>query len=159
LPGADGFAKGDLATLYRARRQAELDLRSLKETVQVRVLRCKSPELVREELWTHILAYDLIRTVIAQAASKRGLEPRSISFKGAIQTLEAFQPVIALQAGDDAECRSGLYQQVLDAVATHRVAARPDRVEPRLRKRRPKHYGFLRKPRAETKRDLLKGVS
>ena len=115
--------------------------------------------MVRKELWTHILAYNLIRTIIAQAASEHGLEPRSISFKGAIQTLEAFQPVIALQAGGDAACRSGLYQQVLDAIAKHRVADRPDRVEPRLRKRRPKHYGFLRKPRAETKRDLLKGVS
>jgi hypothetical protein len=112
-----------------------------------------------QELWTHILADNLIRTLIAQAASKHGLEPRSISFKGAIQTLEAFQPAIALKAGDDAECRNGLYQQVLDAIAAHRVADRPDRVEPRLRKRRPKHYGFLRKPRAETKHDLLKGVS
>jgi hypothetical protein len=159
LLDAGAFTKDDLATLYRARWQAELDLRSLKETMQMRVLRCKTPELVRKELWTHILAYNLIRTILAQAASKHGLEPRSISFKGAIQTLEAFQPVIALQASDDTECRSGLYQQVLDAIATHRVADRPDRVEPRLRKRRPKHYGFLRKPRAETKRDLLKGVS
>ena len=159
LLDADEFTKDDLATLYRARWQAELDLRSLKETMQMRVLRCKTPELVRKELWTHILAYNLIRTIIAQAASKHGLEPRSISFKGAIQTLEALQPVIALKAGDDDECRSGLYQQVLDAIATHRVGDRPDRVEPRLRKRRPKHYGFLRKPRAETKRDLLKGVS
>src|SRR5262249_1206224 len=98
-------------------------------------------------------------TLIAQAASKHGLEPRSISFKGAIQTLEAFQPVIALQASDDAECRSRISQQVLDAIATHRVADRPDRGEPRLRNGRPKHYGFLRKPRAETKRDLLIGVS
>jgi hypothetical protein len=76
-----------------------------------------------------------------------------------MQTLEAFQPVIALQGGEDAGYRSGLYQQVLDAIAKHRVTDRPDRVEPRFRKRRPKHYGFLRKPRAETKRDLLKGVS
>jgi hypothetical protein len=159
LLDAGEFTKDDLATLYRARWQAELDLRSLKETMQMRVLRCKAPELVRKELWTHILAYNLIRTIIAQAANKHGLEPRSISFKGAIQTLEAFQPVIALRASDDAECRSGLYQQMLDAIATHRVADRPDRVEPRLRKRRPKHYGFLRKPRAETKRGLLKGVS
>jgi hypothetical protein len=159
LLNADEFSKDDLATLYRARWQAELDLRSLKETMQMRVLRCKTPELVRKEFWTHILAYNLIRTIIAQAASKHGLEPRSISFKGAMQTLEAFQPVIALKAGDDAECCNGLYQQVLDAIAKHRVADRPDRVEPRLRKRRPKHYGFLRKPRAETKHDLLKGVS
>ncbi len=159
LLSAHEFTKDDLATLYRARWQAELDLRSLKETMQMRVLRCKTPGSVRKELWTHILAYNLIRTVIAQAASKHSLVPRSISFKGAIQTLEAFQPVIALQAGGDAACRSGLYQQVLDAIATHRVADRPDRAEPRLRKRRPKHYGFLRKPRAETKRDLLKEVS
>jgi hypothetical protein len=127
--------------------------------MQMRVLRCKTPESVRKELWTHMLAYNLIRTIIAQAASKHGLAPRSISFKGAMQTLEAFQPVIALQASDDVECRSRIYQQVLDAIAKHRVADRADRVEPRLRKRRPKHYGFLRKPRAETKRDLLKGVS
>ena len=66
------------------------------------VLRCKTPELVRKELWTHILAYNLIRTVMAQAAAKHGIEPRSISFKGAVQTLEAFQPVIALRGEDDA---------------------------------------------------------
>jgi hypothetical protein len=155
----DTFTKDDLANLYRARWQAELNLRSLKETMQMRVLRCKTPELVRKELWTHILAYNLIRTIIAQAASKHGLEPRSISFKGTVQTLEAFQPLIALQGEDNAEFRRTIYEQVLDAIATHRVADRPDRYEPRLRKRRPKHYGFLRKPRAAAQRDLLKGVA
>ncbi len=109
------------------------------------------------ELWTHVLAYNLIRTIIAQAASKHGLEPRSISFKGAVQTLQAFQPAIALQDEDDAAARKILYEQILDAIAVHRVADRPYRYEPRLRKRRPKHYGFLRKPRPQYKRDLLKG--
>src|SRR5205807_10128578 len=118
-----------LATLYRARWQAELDLRSLKETMQMRVLRCKTPESVRKELWTHILAYNLIRTIIAQAASKHGLEPRSISFKGAIQTLEAFRPAIALLGEHDLEFRKVLYEQLLKAVASHRVAERPDRFE------------------------------
>jgi hypothetical protein len=158
LLDAAAFTKDDLATLYRARWQAELDLRSLKETMQMRVLRCKTPELARKELWTHILAYNLIRTIIAQAASQHGLEPRSLSFKGAVQTLEAFQPVIALRGEDRAEFRALLYEQVLDAIASHRVADRPDRFEPRLRKRRPKHYGFLRKPRPEAKRDLVKGI-
>jgi hypothetical protein len=152
------FTKEDLASLYRTRWHAELDLRSLKETMQMRVLRCKTPELVRKELWTHVLAYNLIRTMIAQAASKHGLEPRSISFKGAVQTLQAFQPVIAMQGEDDAAARKILYERILDAIAAHRVADRPDRYEPRLRKRRPKHYGFLRKPRAQTKRDLVKRV-
>jgi hypothetical protein len=157
LLDADEFTKDDLAQLYRARWNAELDLRSLKRTMQMDVLRCKTPELVRKEIWTHVLAYNLIRTIMAQAASTHGIEPRSISFKGTIQTLEAFQPVIATQEDQDAECRLKVYHQLLEAVAIHRVADRPDRVEPRLRKRRPKHYGFLRKSRAKTKRDLLKG--
>ena len=138
--------------------QIELDLRSLKETMQMRVLRCKTPELVRKELWTHILAYNLIRTIIAQAASKHCLEPRSISFKGAMQTLEAFQPVIALRGERDAAVRGNLYERVLDAVASHRVGDRPDRFEPRRRKRRPKPYDRLMKPRHEAKRALRKGV-
>jgi hypothetical protein len=104
-------------------------------------------------------AYNLIRTIMAQAATKHGIEPRSISFKGAVQMLEAFQPLIAIQGQDNSTLLVRLYQQVLDAIAAHRVADRPDRYEPRLRKRRPKHYGFLRKPRPETKRDLLKGLS
>ena len=58
-------------------------------------------ELVRKEIWTHILAYNLIRTIIAQAASKHDVELRSISFEGAIQTLEAFQPLIAIQGERD----------------------------------------------------------
>jgi hypothetical protein len=158
LLDAGEFTKDDLAQVYRERWSAELDLRSLKQTMQMDILRCKTPELVRKELWTHILAYNLIRTIMAQAAIKHGIEPRSISFKGVIQTLEAFQPLIAM-AGENAPAfRMQVYRQVLDAIAIHRVADRPDRYEPRLRKRRPKHYGFLRKPRGETKRDMTKGV-
>ena len=123
------------------------------------VLRCKAPELVRKEIWTHILAYNLIRTVMAQAASKHDIDPRSISFKGAMQTLAAFQPVIALRGQRDRTFRTGLYQHLLDAVASHRVADRPDRFEPRRRKRRPKPYDRLMKPRHEAKREMLKGVS
>jgi len=150
--------KEDLALLYRARWNNELDLRSIKSTMQMDVLRGKTPELVRKEVWTHVLAYNLIRTIIAQAASKHSKEPRSISFKGAIQTLEAFQPVIAIQGHRNSAVRMYLYQQLLDAIATHQVADRPDRFEPRLRKRRPKHYAFLRKPRAVIKREMAKRV-
>ena len=59
------------------------------------VLRCKTPELVRKEIWTHILAYNLVRTIMAQAAYTYDIEPRTISFKGTLQILEAFQPLIA----------------------------------------------------------------
>jgi len=158
LLNANEFTKDELAKLFRARWHGELDLRSLKQTLQMDVLRCKTPELVRKELWTHILAYNLIRTIMAQASTKHGIEPRSISFKGAAQTLEAFQPVIALQGEDDAAFRRAVYEQLLDAIASHRVADRPDRYEPRRRKRRPKPYDRLMKPRHETKREMLNGV-
>jgi len=148
-----------LATLYRARWNNELDLRSIKSTMQMRDLRCKTPELVRKEIWTHILAYNLIRTIMAQAAAKHDILPRSISFKGSIQTLEAFQPLIELQAAHDPAHRLRLYQDLLDAIATHRVADRPDRYEPRVKKRRRNHYGWLTKPRAEMKREMAKGFT
>jgi hypothetical protein len=149
----------DLATLYRARWNNELDLRSIKSTMQMRELRCKTPELVHKEVWTHILAYNLIRTVMAQAAAKHGVLPRSISFKGAMQTLEAFQPLLELGTGYDAAGRLRLCHELLDAIATHRVADRPDRYEPRVKKRRRNHYGWLTEPRAEMKRKMAKGVT
>ena len=133
-------------------------MKSLKVTLQMDFLRCKTPELVRKELWTHILAYNLIRTIAAQAAIKHGIEPRTISFKGTVQTLEAFQPVIAQQAEHNFAFRKKLYEHLLDAIAQHRVADRPDRYEPRLKKRRPKHYAFLRKPRSVIKRKMRDGL-
>jgi len=149
----------ELATLYRARWNNELDLRSIKCTLQMHELRCKTPELVRKEIWMHILAYNLIRTIMAQAAATHDLLPRWISFKGTIQTLEAFQPVMELQAAGDLPRRVELYQQLLDAIASHQVADRPNRFEPRLKKRRPDHYYWLTRPRAEIKREMAKGVT
>src|SRR5436305_1926108 len=88
LMDAQQTTKEDLATLYRARWNNELDLRSIKSTMQMRERRCKTPEAVRKEIWAHALAYNLIRTLMAQAAAKHKVLPRSISFKGAMQTLE-----------------------------------------------------------------------
>jgi hypothetical protein len=147
--------KEDLAFLYRARWNNELDLRSIKSTMQMDVLRCRSPALVRKEVWTHVLAYNLLRTIIAQAAVKHSIEPRTISFKGALQTLEAFQPLIAFQNSRGSDCRLELYGRVLDAIVVHRVGNRPHRFEPRLKKRRPKPYDRLMKPRHEAKREIL----
>ncbi|MEJ7590680.1 MAG: hypothetical protein WKF77_03970 [Planctomycetaceae bacterium] len=123
------------------------------------ILRCKTPELVRKEIWTHVLAYNLIRTIMAQAAVTHTIPPRSISFKGTLQTLEAFQPLIAHQDGRGADHRERLYEQLLAAIIVHRVADRPDRIEPRKTKRRPKRFERLMKPRHEAKRDLIKGLS
>ena len=123
------------------------------------VLRCKTPELVHKEIWTHLLAYNLIRAVMAQAASRHDLPPRDISFKGTIQTLEAFQPLISFQCHKGAPFRQQVYEQLLEAVASHRVADRPDRFEPRQRKRRPRKAEQMTKPRRELKRLMQKGVA
>jgi len=150
--------KEDLAILYRARWNNELDLRAIKSTMQMHDLRCKTPELMRKEIWTHALAYNLIRAVMSQAAATHDIVPRSISFKGAIQVLGVFQPVIELQAARHPVHRARLYQILLDAIATHRVSNRPDRFEPRLRKQRRNHYDWLMKPRAEMKRKMARGI-
>ena len=148
---AEEFTKDDLADLYRARWYAELDLLSLKATMQMDVLRGKTPEIVRKELWTHLLAYNLIRTVMAQAAVEHDLPPRTISFKGTLQTLQAFQPLLRTACVDQL---SKLYQDLLAAVVEHRVGHRPDRHEPRARKRRPKPYPLLTQPRHKARKAI-----
>ena len=152
------FPKEEIAEIYFRRWNVELDLRSIKSVMQMDMLRCKTPELVRKEIWTHVLAYNLIRTVMAQAATRQGVHPRSLSFKGAMQTLEAFQQFIASSDEHDAALRRHLYENLLDAVASHRVANRPGRFEPRLIKCRNKKYAVLTKPRREAKLELLQGV-
>lgn len=84
------------------------------------------------------------------------IAPRSISFKGTLQTLEAYQPLIAYQDGRGSGHREVLYQQLLEAVVAHRVAERPDRCEPRSGKRNPTRATMLMKPRHEARRELLK---
>ena len=144
----------DLADLYRQRWNQELDFCSLKVALQMDVLRCKTPELVRKEIWTHVLAYNLIRTIIAQSATRHGISPRSISFKATMQILKAFQPLLAAERSH--QHRHALSEQLLDSIAVHRIADRPNRFEPRLRKRRFKKYDYMMKPRDETKIDILK---
>src|SRR5205823_14328192 len=90
LLDAQAYTASDLAELYRMRWHAELDLRSLKTTLGMDVLRCKSPEMVRKEVWAHLLAYNLIRGLMAKAAEEFGGDPRDLSFKGALQALTGF---------------------------------------------------------------------
>jgi len=144
------YTKEDIAIAFRARWHAELDLRSIKQVMQMDVLRCKSPAMVRKEIWMHLLAYNLIRTLMAQAALAAGCYPREISFKGTLQTLVAFA-----MAGWSRPWRSNaFYAAVLRAVATHRVNDRPDRIEPRAVKRRPKKLVYLNEPRPIAKEEM-----
>ena len=116
--------------------------------MQMDVLRCKTPEMVHKEIWAHLLAYNLLRTVMAVAAAESDAEPRHISFKGAKQAVTAFAP--KLEAAPP-EGRARLIDVLLATVAYHRVGDRPGRWEPRARKRRPKPGARLMQPRAVAK--------
>lgn len=147
LLDADRYSAEALATLYRRRWQAELHLRSLKIVMQMDHLRCKKPHRVRNEFYMHLVAYNLIRKVMALAAVRAGVEPWTLSFKGALQTLARMAPLLDTNVALDVWCNA-----LLDAIAAHIVGNRPDRFEPRLRKRRPKPYKHLREPRQNYKR-------
>jgi hypothetical protein len=141
------YSAAEIAKLYRRRWQAELNLRSLKIVMQMDHLRCKTPHRVRNELYMHLLAYNLIRKVMAMAASRAGVEPWTVSFKGALQTLGRMLPLLETKASIDDWCAA-----LLHAIASHVVGDRPDRFEPRLKKRRPKQYKHLREPRETYKK-------
>lgn len=143
----------ELGELYRRRWEAELNLRSLKSSMGMDELRCKSPEMVRKELWVHFLAYNLVRGVMRQSASVRKVTAQRLSFTGAVQTMRAFTPLLSGEVG--AVFEESLRRLWL-AVGTHRVGDRPDRVEPRAIKRRKKDYPLLTEPRKLAQQRLLK---
>ena len=136
------YSAADLAELYRRRWQAELNLRSLKTVLQMDHLRCRTPERVRNEFFMHLTAYNLLRQVIGLAAYQAGVEPWQISFKGAMQTLNAFLPLLPTTPSV-----ADWLNALVASIAAHEVGNRPDRFEPRCKKRRPKPYQLLSKPR------------
>jgi hypothetical protein len=139
---------GQIGAPNERRWEGEVDIRSIKSTMKMDVLRCKTPEMVRKEIWAHLLAYNLLRTVMAVAAAESGLEPRQVSFKGAKQAVTAFAPKIEAARPED---RARLIGVLLATVVYHRVGNQPGRWEPRARKRRPKPGMRLMQPRAAAK--------
>jgi len=138
----------EIGKLYERRWAGELDLRSIKVSMRMDILRCRTPGMVEKELWAHLLAYNLLRAVMARAAARAGIPPREVSFKGAKQLVAAFAP--KLEAARPAD-RPRLVDALLAAVAYHRVGNRPGRWEPRARKRRAEHATRLTQPRPLTR--------
>jgi hypothetical protein len=152
LTDAGSFSREDIAGLFRQRWQAELDLRSLKSVMQMDVLRGQTPEMVRKELWVHLLAYNLLRSVMCAAADESGLLVRELSFKGTLQLLNGLSPYLLLSSG---EILAGYCQVLFNAVRQHRVGNRPDRFEPRKRKRAAKPYPAMKLPRSQERKQCL----
>ncbi len=154
LTDAKEYPKEDIASLYQCRWQAELDIRSIKITMGMDILRCKTPEMVRKEMWICLLAYNLIRRALLQAAQEAGVSPRTLSFTAAVQAIGASWLVMVLS---DETLSSRLVDAALATMGIHVVGNRPGRVEPRAIKRRPKEHALLTKPRPEARAELLKG--
>ncbi len=149
----EAYAKEDILDLYHERWHVEIDLRSIKTQMKMDILRCQTPAMVRKEIWAHLLAYNLVRKVMAQAAQEHGLTPRQLSFAGAMQTLNEFRTLLLTTAEADLPA---LGDNILKAIASHRVGDRPDRYEPRKVKRRPKGYSRMTKPRAQERAACLR---
>jgi hypothetical protein len=146
LLDTDTYTHDDIATLFRRRWQAELNLRSLKTVMNMDHLRCKEPHRVRNEVRAHMIAYNLIRQVMCEAAVAEGAEPWRISFKGTLTTVTEFLPIIgAIPSTTD------LCSELLQCCRQHVVGHRPERYDPRVVKRRPKSYPLMTKPRSEYK--------
>ena len=133
----------DLGKLYSLRWFVELNLRSVKETMRMDILRCQTPAMVRKEIWAHILAYNLVRKVMLQSAIVHKCNPREMSFKLALQTMSAFR-----QAGILCESNRQHYVLFLQVIASKKTGQQKRCGEPRVVKRRPKAFPRMQKPRA-----------
>jgi hypothetical protein len=136
----------EFAQLYLMRWRAELYLRDIKIIMGMDILRCKSPEMVEKELWMHIIAYNLIRAVMAEAAVAYNVSICRLSFKGTAVTIRQWSQILARRNLTEHQ-RNGLYELLLYYIAKDKNPYRPNRVEPRAKKRRPKAYQLLTKPR------------
>jgi hypothetical protein len=142
--------KGELGQLFWQRWNVELDLRNIKSTLGMERFSCKTPAMVEKELWVYLLAYNLIRLLMAEAATQNEVLPRQLSFKHTLQVWVAWS---ARQFRSEApEDTAGLFM----LIAQIRVGARPGRVEPRMIKRRSKHYTFLGAPRWKARRRITR---
>jgi hypothetical protein len=156
LTTAEEYTKDDIAELYHQRWLVELDIRAIKVSLGMDVLRCQSAAMVQREIWTCLLAYNLIRQTMLEAALKSERSPRQLSFTAALQQIAAAWAVLSVC---DAALRARLIEVQLSAIANHVVGDRPDRVEPRKIKRRPKAHKLLNESRASARDKLINGAA
>lgn len=146
---SDDTPKAALKALYRERWQVELDLRAIKTTLGMETLSCKTPSMAEKEVWVYLLAYNLIRIMMAEAALFTAQVPRQLSFKHTVQLWLTW----CHRRPDD---RDGRFEQLLILIAQQKVGHRPGRIEPRAVKRRSKPFPLLMQPRSEARKSIEK---
>jgi hypothetical protein len=147
------YPAAEIVALYRDRWLIELRFRDIKITLGMDVLRGKSEDIVKKEIYMHLLAYNLTRCLMWQAAARHGRPLHRLSFAGTVSRLNAMAPFLsACQATPHAQ---RLYEILLKWIARDPVPDRPNRIEPRALKRRPKEYALLNRPRNQMRKALL----
>ncbi len=134
----------EIGRLYGYRWHVELDIFSIKQSLNLDHLRCKSPDMIRREFWVALLAYNMVRLVCAQTAFVYDKLARRMSFTIACNTL-----ISQWLMPPDEFIRRELNRHNLYQIASCQVGNRPGRIEPRVIKRRPKSYSLMTKPRHE----------
>ena len=147
------YPAAEIARLYGDRWTAELRLRDIKTTLQMDILRGRTPDIVRKEIYMHLLAYNLIRALMVQSAEIYHRRLHRLSFAGTLQHLQAMMPYLWLFAGTS--WAKQLYKLLLKWIANDVLPYRPVRLEPRVKKRRSKHYSLMNQPRSEMRKDLI----
>jgi putative transposase len=152
LLDAEEYPTEEIADLYHERWQVELDIRAIKASLKMDTLRCLTPFMVEREIWCHFLGYNLIRKVAAQAAQRRGVPARAISFTASLQVVVgAWSKLTEATSTEQAQ----LARTLLRCLGKEKVGDRPGRCEPRALKRRPKKQKLLTKPRAKARAELF----
>jgi hypothetical protein len=136
----------ELRCLYGERWKVELHFAQLKTILGLDVLRCQSPEMIRKELQVHLIAYNLVRSLMQRASHIHHESLDRISFKGSLDTVRHWAAAIHACTGQKRK-QAELINRMLALIANDPVPERPDRNEPRVRKRRPKNYQLMTKPR------------
>ena len=134
-----------LVALYARRWRLELCLRDLKTTMGMEALRCKTPDVAEKELLAYLVAHNLVRCVIAEAVAAYQVDLERVSFKGSVDALRQYSA--ALGQARNRKMRRQLWEDLLLNLARDLVRYRPNRIEPRAVKRRPKPYPLLNRPR------------
>ena len=145
LLDTEAYPDEAIIALYRRRWAVELCFRDIKTTLGLDVLRCQSPELIEKEIWMQAIAYNLVRALMIEAAWTHDVGLERLSFKGTVDTLRQWTPLMAPTMFAFKHAR----QELLRIIAADQVPNRPNRSEPRARKRRPKPYQMLTKPRSQ----------
>ena len=153
LTDPEAYPKEEIAALYGFRWNVELDIRNIKQTLGLDHVRCKTPDMVRRELWVTLLAYNLIRKVMATSAAIHAKQPRHLGFTLGCQTI--LSSWMLLSTGLCCHTRA-MHTTLLAHIAAHEVANRPGRIEPRVLKRRRHRYPLMKRPRDQLRAELGK---